>query len=543
MKKQDLATLLDNKMLDKLFGFCYFRTNNHYEAEDLSSEIVLEIIKQSRTDGDIDNPETYVWRIARNVYAKYAEKRKIERSHAYQGDPLDVLIDAVDEEYDDREDENLKKIFRSISFLSRSYRDVMVSYYFDGKTTAEIAKELNIKETTVRQRLFNARNIIRNEVENMDTTMKPAQFKHIEYEIWGNGNPGWSDPRNVCDRELSRHIMYLCSQKPYSAKELSEELNVPMMYIEDEISILKKGQFDRYGVLREIKEGRYAMNFVLLNKEQIERAWNIYKKNTAFLCDVVSKYVKEHEKEYLSLPYLNKNVTFNAILWSQIQNIGYIFNRKVKTILSEKYFQKVQTPNRPFTAYGWEYSGKTWFGGCDGTVAKNILGYSSVNVKNIYSNSEDLPIKKHFSCGLNIGNDPKIQMAIRAINGLDVSDFSDDEKEIAAKAIEEDYIYHDGNKIYTKFLVIEDNNDNLPDDISSGIEELLNEHAEKTAKEMAAFIKETLPEHLICEYKIAAVLASLPVAETLVLSLIEKKILEPLKKGPNAETVFMTVKK
>ena len=140
MKKQDLANLLDNKMLDKLFGFCYFRTNNHYEAEDLSSEIVLEIIKQSKTDGDIDNPETYVWRIARNVYAKYSEKRKIERSHAYQGDPLDVLIDAVDEEYDNREDENLKKIFRSISFLSRSYRDVMVSFYLDEKTTAEIAK-------------------------------------------------------------------------------------------------------------------------------------------------------------------------------------------------------------------------------------------------------------------------------------------------------------------------------------------------------------------------------------------------------------------
>ena len=236
-------------------------------------------------------------------------------------------------------------------------------------------------------------------------------------------------------------------------------------------------------------------------------------------------------------------MTFNAILWSQVQEIGYIFNRKVKTILSEKYFPNVQTPDRPFTAYGWEYSGKTWFGGCDGAVANNILGYSKVNVKNIYSNSEDLPIKKHFSCGLNIGNDPKMQMAIRAINGLDVSDFSDDEKEIAAKAIEEDYIYREGNKLYTKFLVIEDKNDNLPDELSSGIEELLNEHAEKTAKEMAAFIKETLPEHLICEYKITANLASLPVTETLILSLIEKKMLEPLKKGPNAETVFMTVKK
>ena len=181
MKKHDLSTLLEKQFLDKLFGFCYSRTSNHYEAEDLSSEIVLEIIMQSKTNGDIDNPETYVWKIARNVYARYSEKRKLERIHAYEGDSEDVLINAVDEEYDDSEDKNLKKVFRAISFLSRSFRDVMVSFYFDGKSTSAIAKELSIKETTVRQRLFSARNEIRDEVNTMDTINKPTQLKHIEY--------------------------------------------------------------------------------------------------------------------------------------------------------------------------------------------------------------------------------------------------------------------------------------------------------------------------------------------------------------------------
>ncbi len=543
MKKQDLSTLLDKQFLDKLFGFCYSRTNNHYEAEDLSSEIVLEIIKQSKTNGDIDNPETYVWKIARNVYAKYSERRKIERVHSYEGDPDDVLANAVDEEYDDSEDENLKKVFRAISFLSRSYRDVMVSFYFDGKSTSTIAKELNIKETTVRQRLFSARNEIRDEVNTMDTINRPTQLKHIEYEIWGTGSPAWSDPRNVCDRELSRHIMHLCSDRPYSAKELSEELNVPMIYIEDELNILEKGEYGRYGVLREVKDGKYSMNFVLLNKEQTIRAWNIYQKNTVFLCDIALKFIKEHEKEYLAVPYLNKSVTLNDILWSQIHNIGHIFNRKVKSILSEKYFPNVKTPDRPFSVYGWEDFGKTWFGGCDGASANNVLGYSYIQVQNIYSSSKDLPISKHFSCGLNIGNDSKMQMAIRAINGLDVSVFSDIEKEVAAKAIEEDYIYREGDKLYTKFLVIEEKNNDIPNNISNGITDLLTEQADKTAKELASFIKKTLPEHLVCEYRFVADLASMPVAETLILSLIEKKVLKPLEKRLNSETVFMTVKK
>ncbi len=202
MNKKELVTILDNKMLDKLFGFCYSRTNNHYEAEDLSSDIILEILKQSKIDGEIGSPESYIWRIARNVYAKYSEKRRIEREHSYEGNPEDVLANVPDEEYDENEEDKLKKIFRSISFLASSYRDIMISFYFEGKSTAQIANEYKIKETTVRQRLFSARNTIRNEVEKMDTIQKPTPLSHINYEIWGNGDPTLGDPRTICEREI-----------------------------------------------------------------------------------------------------------------------------------------------------------------------------------------------------------------------------------------------------------------------------------------------------------------------------------------------------
>ena len=44
MKKQDLLKYFDDDLLDKLFGFCYARTNDSYEAEELCSDNTAELL-------------------------------------------------------------------------------------------------------------------------------------------------------------------------------------------------------------------------------------------------------------------------------------------------------------------------------------------------------------------------------------------------------------------------------------------------------------------------------------------------------------------
>ena len=88
-------------------------------------------------------------------------------------------------------------------------------------------------------------------------------------------------------------------------------------------------------------------------------------------------------------------------------------------------------------------------GGWDGVDAQNVCGFSNVHLDNIYITR----IKKHFSCGLNVSKDPQIQLALRSIEGLDITALSEQEKEHAAKAIECGYLYRDGNMLYTKILV------------------------------------------------------------------------------------------
>ena len=63
MKKQELLKQFDDDLLDRLFGFCYARTNDSYEAQELCSDIIFALVKAAHTDGEITNMENGVLQI------------------------------------------------------------------------------------------------------------------------------------------------------------------------------------------------------------------------------------------------------------------------------------------------------------------------------------------------------------------------------------------------------------------------------------------------------------------------------------------------
>ena len=164
MKKQELLKIIDDELLEKLFGFCYARTNDSYEAQDLCSDIIFELIKAANTDGSIENLYPFVWRVARNVYADFSDNRRRRADMFYEDGAEHLLPFIADVEREDNSDELLSAVYRRISFLTKAYREVMIMFYIDGLSTEEIAKLQNTSEGAVRQRLFCARKKLRSEV-------------------------------------------------------------------------------------------------------------------------------------------------------------------------------------------------------------------------------------------------------------------------------------------------------------------------------------------------------------------------------------------
>ena len=106
----------------------------------------------------------------------------------------------------------------------------------------------------------------------------------------GTGSPAWGDPRNVCTRMFSNHIVWLCHKKPMSASEIAEEPNVPTVYVEEELEILRKGENGEYGFLRRLESGKYAIYFF---EKSIEISYGISLTDTAcsFRCKVVPSHL------------------------------------------------------------------------------------------------------------------------------------------------------------------------------------------------------------------------------------------------------------
>lgn len=547
MKTNKTLELLEDKdFLDKIYHFSYHRCNTSFEAEDLCSDIILAVISAIRKQERIENFYAFVWTIARRVYADYCQSRKAERQ-VFSIENSDLMLASKENEIDKfieeaAEQEQISRIFREIAFLSKAYREVMVMFYMDELKVKEIATRLNIKETTVKQRLFSARNSVKREVETM--SQRTYVLKPVKLSISGTGNPCGNDPCSKTERMFSQNLIYLCKDKPKSAKELSEELCVPMPYIEEELDIQCHGENGTYGMLRKLDNGKYTVNIHLVDYDEYDQANRIYEKHLPEFCNVIKNTLKQNEEKILSFPYLSEQKDLRFILWSLISRTVWDFKEKINKVLAEKYFSDVTPVKRNFSCVAVAYTDEQKpvfdFYGSDGIDATSVGGYKSVFVSNIYGRRID----QHFHCGHNLSHDPKLLMVLKTIGGIAIDELSETEKEIAAKALECGYLRKNGNIMEPKIIVIDKKNDrdfyNLSFDFNNDMGSVI----EQIASELSVFMRTHIPEHLMNEYQTyTGLIAGVRILAKAIEKCISEGLLAELENKVGAEGMLMIVER
>lgn len=533
------------EFLDKLYGFAYRRCNTSHEAEELCSNIILSAITSIHKNPNIENFYAFIWTIAHRVYADFCKERKRQKEfqtlEAYvdsaanrQPTVIDELIERQEEDF------NINKIMREITFLSKIYREAMILYYLDELKVSQIANKLSISETTVKQRLFSARNTIKKEMKKMEKsyTLKPVDIAFI-----GTGDPRGNDPRTKAERVFSKNLIYLCKNTPLSAKEISEKLNVPMPYIEEEIDIQLKGENGTYGLLRKLDNNKYTSNVIIVEGQEYNKALAIYQNVLDEFCTRLGKYLDKNEKKICNFPFLNKQSDIKFISWSLISRMIWCFEDVVTERLASKYFGEQTIVERDFSVIGLadtqDKSAFMKFYSCDGTSGQNLCGYSNVKLVNIHGER----IKPHFWSSHNISNDEQILLTIKAINGMSIDTLSEDEKEIAAKAIESGYIQKKDNMLTPKILVMDSNDEDDFYNLSTNFKNEVEDLAEKVADNLAQLIKEIVPSHLLNEYPLFRMLTSTSLIHFCIERCIEKNILIVPEKPLGAEGTWMIVSK
>lgn len=245
----------EEEYLEKILGFCYQKVNNREDAEDLSAEIALEVLKAIHSGKEIENLGAFVWSVSNHIFFKWLRGRKYG-STVYL-DEVFVSPDNTEEEYIRHETENI--LHREVAMLSEKYRKAVVLYYFEGKSCSEIGALLGKSDGTVKWWLHNARNSIK-EGFDMMREYGEKSYRPGTLTLGCQGDPGLdNEPESCAKRKLPQNILLAAYQEPLTIEQLCMELGMPAAYVEDEVENLVSNQ-----LMKEISFGKYQTDFVIL---------------------------------------------------------------------------------------------------------------------------------------------------------------------------------------------------------------------------------------------------------------------------------------
>lgn len=134
---------------------------NNEDKEEIVSEVFF-ILWKNKNKLDINKHlSSYIAGITRNVVKEYLRKVKVNfdisdyENSLYSYDKINLLEDNIEE---------ICKIEKKLENMKEIDKTIFLEFYYSSKSIKDIAKEQNISEFNVKQRLYRIRNRIRKEV-------------------------------------------------------------------------------------------------------------------------------------------------------------------------------------------------------------------------------------------------------------------------------------------------------------------------------------------------------------------------------------------
>ena len=136
-----IFTSLYDQYINKIFRFVYLKVDTKETAQDICSDVFTRawrIIEEGRT---IDNPQAYLYKIARNSVVDYYRDKGKARSA-----PAQMLEQIVDPDPDlDLERKailcsEMDTVRKAIKNINQDYQDIVIWHYLDDLTMPEIAE-------------------------------------------------------------------------------------------------------------------------------------------------------------------------------------------------------------------------------------------------------------------------------------------------------------------------------------------------------------------------------------------------------------------
>lgn len=431
VSKKDVEGLLSTR-LESIFGFAVKRTYDRAEAEDLTQEIIVEIYRSFSAIKNAAVFDSWMWKLAHNTWCRWLTRKKKGNLQFIEGmiNPESIVDNTLGFEEKFIERETLDSLRWQIGCLSRNYRDIIILHYMMDKKCEEISKVLSIPKGTVRRQLCEARTKLKEGMNNMkDFGEKSYMPGRLITNV--NGSIASFDPNSLFERILPQNIALAAYNKAVTIQELSRELGVSGVYLEDEINLLVDGD-----VLTKVGKDRYQTDFVIVTKDIRQRLDPIIQNFGQKLTKTMYNELKENENKIRSIGFDGCDKPWEELVWVLFPFM--IFIDDIDKI-SDKW-KPVDLPLRP----GGD---RWWLVGFEGTRDKNpymggraVKGdFNKMYIAAMYSNKYS-PLNQML-------NDVELSFCARFMDGgLSISEMDEKTRELAAGLIARGILKKDSDK-------------------------------------------------------------------------------------------------
>ncbi len=323
---------IQDELIENTYLFCAKRISDSEEARDLSQDILYEALRVIALGKTFVSFHSWYWRMARNKYADYVAHKQnpalpIEMAGgmaAQTPEPLERLIDA----------EGLSLLNYSLSRLTSMYREMMIRFYLKEQSIAQIARELDIPEGTVKRRLFDAKNTLKERFETMNnvgtSSYAPAKVSYF----WG-GNSG--NAQNVMKQKIAQQACVFCCEEAKTVNEIADELGVAPVYLEPVLE-----QMLDTDLMTSPVKGKYITNFCVFPEQVYQDACALscieFRKNG--FNERTAEILMGLREKITALDFYGKDFAYEYLMWLLYVEAGYSYAEGGKTHYCGAYGDK-----------------------------------------------------------------------------------------------------------------------------------------------------------------------------------------------------------
>lgn len=291
------------EMSRAVYAWCAARTATPADAEDLSQEVLLAMLRAAPDLRDERAFYGFMWAVAGHVYRSWLRKRR-----APSAELTDAVADPADPFAAVEVADDLRLLRRELSLLGRQCRQAAVGYYVRGMKVAQVAAEMGVSVSMVKYLLFKARNTIREGME-MERTYGEQSYhpRRLDLRYWGHGPNHYY---GMAGTLLRQNILLACCNDALTAEQIALAVGVGLPYMEEDLARLHE-----VNLLTRDGAGKYRTNIVIFTEEYNREAAALIAPQVQAIAEAVKACVDRVAEAVRALGFVGCGMNAATLRW------------------------------------------------------------------------------------------------------------------------------------------------------------------------------------------------------------------------------------